>query len=139
MGARLRHVARNWQLKLAALALAILLWVVVSAEQVTSQWVNLPVEIASARAARGEVPSPRYVQVRFSGPGREIWELALARPALVVRVLEDSVQRVPLEPRMVRLPPGLAVTPVEVRPAVLSIRVPVPRRTTARVPAVPAP
>lgn len=109
-------------LKLAALALAVLLWVVVSAEEVTTQWITVPVRLvahdSSYRVVAG--PSPREVEVRFSGPGRELWELALERPVLVLPLgeAERESQSYVLGPGMVRVPAGIrAVTVLDVRPA----------------------
>ena len=132
----LRTVARNWQLKLAALALAILLWVVVSAEQVTTQWIPVPVRVAPGdpdRVVTGG-PVPREVEVRVAGPGRELWELALERPLLVLPVdgVQADTQVFELEPRMVRIPNGLSVTPLDVRPG--SVRVLTQRLVTRDVP-----
>lgn len=132
----LRTVARNWQLKLAALALAILLWVVVSAEQVTTQWIPVPVRVASGDPEHVVTggPIPREVEVRFAGPGRELWELALERPLLVLPVdrVQADDQVFVLEPRMVRIPNGLSVTPLDVRPG--SVRVLTQRLVTRDVP-----
>jgi hypothetical protein len=133
----LRRVARNWQLKLAALALAILLWVVVSAEQVTTQWIPVPVRVSSdvpGRVVTGG-PVPAEVEVRFAGPGRELWELALERPVLVLPVdrVEADEQVFVLEPRMVSIPNGLsAVSARDVRPG--SVRVLTQRVVTREVP-----
>lgn len=132
-----RALTRNWQLKLAALSLAVLLWVVVSAEQVTTQWIPVPVRVAERdpdRVVTGG-PFPAEVEVRFGGPGRELWELALERPVLVLPVdgVEADNQVYVLDPRMVRIPNGLsAVTPIDVRPA--SARVLTQRVVTRDVP-----
>jgi hypothetical protein len=135
---RIGSIASNWQLKLAAVALAILLWVVVSAEQITTQWIRgVPVEIAlldpdfvvTARSL------PAEVDVRFAGPGRELWELALDRPALVLPVtrVEDDDLVFVLDPQMVRIPNGLnAVRPLDVRPS--SVRLPLERLVSREVP-----
>jgi YbbR domain-containing protein len=133
----LRTVARNWQLKLAALALAILLWVVVSAEQVTTQWIPVPVRVSSDAPGRVVTggPVPAEVEVRFAGPGRELWELALERPVLVLPVdrVEADEQVFVLEPRMVSIPNGLsAVSARDVRPG--SVRVLTQRVVTREVP-----
>lgn len=133
----LRTVARNWQLKLAALALAILLWVVVSAEQVTTQWIPVPVRVSSDAPGRVVTggPVPEQVEVRFAGPGRELWELALERPVLVLPVdrVEADEQVFELEPRMVSIPNGLsAVSARDVRPG--SVRVMTQRLVTREVP-----
>jgi hypothetical protein len=131
----LRGFAQNWRLKLAALALAVLLWAVVSAEQVTTQWI--PVRVEPVVRDPGYVltggPEPAEVRVRFTGAGRELWELALDRPTLVlpVRNVGDARSFV-LDPQMVRLPDGLRVTPQDVRPAV--VRLELQRVVTREVP-----
>lgn len=127
MPSTLAPLTQNWMLKLAALALAILLWVVVSAEQVTSQWVTIPVRVADRDRAYtiAAGPAPHEVEVRFTGPGRELWELAWEHPVLVISVGEvaGESQSFALEPAMVRLPPGLtAVAAVEVRPNAARVR-----------------
>lgn len=123
----LRSLTRNWKLKLAALALAVLLWVVVSAEQVTTQWLTVPVRLAVRDSAYvvAAGPAPREVEVRFSGPGRELWELALEQPVLVLSVgeVQREIESYLLEPGMVRLPAGIsAVTALDVRPVAARVR-----------------
>jgi hypothetical protein len=116
---RLSAVTENWRLKLSALGLAVLVWAVVSAEQPTTQWIPVRVEaqVRDPDFVLAGPPDPVQVQARFSGPGRELWELALDRPRLVLPVREVGDQRTfPLEAGMIRIPPGLAVTALEVRP-----------------------
>ncbi|HEV2734638.1 MAG TPA: CdaR family protein [Longimicrobiaceae bacterium] len=131
-----RALTRNWQLKLAALTLAVLLWVVVSAEQVTTQWIPVPVRVAAGDPGYVVTggPFPAQVEVRFAGPGRELWELALERPMLVLPVdrVEADSQVFVLDPRMVRIPNGLSVSPLDVRPS--SVRVLTQRVVTRDVP-----
>lgn len=126
----------NWQLKLAALALAILLWVVVSAEQITSQWLPVRVELADRDPTYLVTggPYPAQVEVRFAGPGRELWELALERPVVVLplRDIRDESQVFVLDPRMVRVPSGLSVAAQDVRPS--SVRVQFQRVLSRDVP-----
>ena len=55
MRSPLRFLTDNWQLKLLALALAVLLWVVVSAEQVTSQWIPVPLRIVQSEGGNETV------------------------------------------------------------------------------------
>lgn len=121
----LRAITQNWQLKVAALALAVLLWVVVSAEQVTTQWIPVPVRVAPRNPEYVVTggPIPLEVEVRFAGPGRELWELAIDRPVLVLPLneVDEENQVFVLDPRMVRIPNGLSVTPLDVRPS--SVRV----------------
>lgn len=132
----LRSLTQNWQLKLAALALAVLLWVVVSAEQITTQWIPVPVRVATRDPGYVVTggPIPAQVEVRFAGPGRELWELALDRPVLVLTLtdVEQDNQVFVLDHRMVRVPNGLSVTPLDVRPS--SVRVLSQRLVTREVP-----
>ncbi|HEU0052234.1 MAG TPA: hypothetical protein VFQ39_03610 [Longimicrobium sp.] len=132
---RLRTLTQNWRLKLTALALAVLLWAVVSAEQPTSQWI--PVRVAVAVTDPGWVltgePDPRVVRVRFTGPGRELWELAVERPVLELRVRTVGDARTfALDPSMVSIPQRLEVRATDVRPAV--VRLPLERLATRDIP-----
>lgn len=128
MKARLspRHLARNWQLKLAALGLAILLWALVRGEQQTEQWVRVRVEpqVLDPGFALNAPPRPDVVQVRFAGKWRELGEMALDKPVIVLHIRNVGRQRTfVLEPGMVRLPDGLRgrVSAVDVRPRLVSV------------------
>lgn len=126
----------NGKLKLAALALALLLWVSVSAEEPATQWLDVPVEVAlldeNNVLVRG--PIPAQVEVRFAGPGRELWELALNRPKLVVpvRSADADDQIYLLDPEMVRVPQSLAVSAQDLRPS--SVRLVFERLARREVP-----
>lgn len=128
----LRRMMRNWQLKLAALALAVLLWVLVRAEQPTEQWIQVRVEtqLLDPAYTLTAPPAPRVVQVRFAGKWREIGELALEKPVLVLHVRNVGRQRTfVLEPAMVRLPDGARgrVSALDVRPGLVKLALqPVP-------------
>jgi hypothetical protein len=75
-------------------------------------------------------PTPGVVQVRFAGKWREIGELALEKPVLVLHVRNVGRQRTfVLEPGMVRLPDGARghVSALDVRPALVKLALqPVP-------------
>jgi YbbR domain-containing protein len=118
--------ARNWKLKLLAVALAVLLWVVVSAEQVTSTWIPLPVEVQVADPEFQVIAQsvPREVRVRFVGPGREFIDLAVRRPPLLLRIADVSniAQDFNLTPAMVRVPDGLNVNALEVEPSTIRLQ-----------------
>lgn len=119
MPAPLRFLTGNWQLKLLALALAVLLWIVVSAEQVTSHWIPVPLRVEENDPAF-ELVSPLEfpeVPVRFTGSGRDLMELAIRKPPLVLTLdqVQGASQEYRLEPAMVRIPNQLAVTAQEVR------------------------
>lgn len=122
----LRRLAQNWKLKLLALALAVLLWIVVSADQVTSNWIPVPLEVRvldpSYRLRDGS--APREVEVRFTGPGRDFLDLAIRRSPLQLNIAEvsDTQEVFNLEPGMVQVPNQLSVNPQDVRPGRVSLR-----------------
>ncbi len=119
-------LVRNWQLKLAALALALMLWVVVSAEQTSSQWIPVPVEVVAGNPDHVGEPrsTPAEVSVRFTGPGREMWELVMRRPRLLLSVREVYTgERVyVVRPDMVRMPGGPGLEARDVRPSRVRVR-----------------
>ena len=120
----LRRAASHWKLKLAALALAVLLWVVFTAEQVTSQWIPVRVEAVVRDPAWVLVspPEPDQVRVRFRGPGRELWEIALRPPTLVLPVRDVGTARnFALEASMVEMSERFRVVATDVRPAVVRL------------------
>src|SRR5690606_39927477 len=120
-----RSLATNWKMKLLALALAVLLWVVVSAEQVTSNWIPVPLQVRvndpEYRLIRASVPTE--VEVRFSGPGRELWDLVVRRPPLVLSLndIDSTAATFGLDADMVQLPSQFAVRPVDVRPGAVTL------------------
>ncbi|MBB4638055.1 YbbR-like domain-containing protein [Longimicrobium terrae] len=120
----LRSLTRNWPLKLAALALSVLVWAVVSAEQVTTQWIPVRVDpvVRDPQFVLTGSPEPQEVRVQFTGPGRELWELALDRPVLVLPIRQVGEGRTfALDPAMVRIPQGLSVNARDVRPSVIAL------------------
>ncbi|HEV2130267.1 MAG TPA: hypothetical protein VGR27_04165 [Longimicrobiaceae bacterium] len=138
MAPLLKWLTMHWQLKLAAFALAVLLWVVLSAETVTTQWLPVPVQIEMRDPAYELAygPVPEEVEVRFTGPGRELWELAINRPRLLLRVpdVDDDDELYVLTPQMVQVPRGLSASPQDVRPS--SVRIGFTRLATREVPVV---
>lgn len=125
MRSPLRYLTGNWQLKLLALALAVLLWVVVSAEQVTSQWIPLPLQIDEndPNFELATQPSAEEVSVRFTGSGRDLMELAIRKPPLVLSIdrVQGDAQEFRLEPNMVQVPNQLDVNAQEVRSPLLRL------------------
>ena len=120
----LRRATAHWKLKLSALALAILLWVVFSAEQVTTQWIPVPVEavVRDPGYVLAGRPEPATVRVRFRGPGRELWEVALRPPTLVLPVREVGAARnFAIEASMVEMPERPRVLATDVRPGVVRL------------------
>jgi hypothetical protein len=131
----LRRATAHWKLKLAALALAILLWVVFSSEQVTTQWLPVPVEavVRDPGYVLAGQPDPAVVRVRFRGPGRELWEVALRPPTLVLPVRDVGTARsFVVEASMVDVPEPARVVATDVRPAVVRLDLrPVPAAAPA--------
>lgn len=120
----LRWITHNWRLKLAALGLAVLIWAVVSSEQVTTQWIPVRIDpvVRDPEYVLGAAPEPAEVRVQFSGPGRELWELALDRPRLVLPLSNVGERRAfPVDPSMLRIPAGLSVRVQDIRPAVVRV------------------
>lgn len=131
----LRRLTANGKLKLASLALALLLWAVVSAEQVTVRWLPVRVEadVRDPRWALEGGPRPAVVNVRFAGPVRELWEMALSPPTVVLTVREaDAAGTVVIHPGMVRIPAGFSAVAQDVRPS--TVRLPLQRLVTRDVP-----
>ncbi|NUR20605.1 MAG: hypothetical protein HOQ12_13805 [Gemmatimonadaceae bacterium] len=129
-------VTERLPLKLAAIFFAIVLWLVVSAEEPTQEIVNVRFTPAldSGVVSTGGVPSVRALVL---GSGRELLKLYNAQPVIVRRVRTgagDSV-RVELGPADVDLPAGVNAVVRDVRPRVVTLRVqrvaPIPAGDTA--------
>jgi hypothetical protein len=130
-----RRLTENWKLKTLAFALAVLLWVVVSADQVTTTWIGVPLEVQVTDPGYEIVTRdlPREVQVRFAGPGRDLLDLAIRRPPLRLTIREVDDREVwALDPRMVQIPGQVAVNPMDVRPG--NVRLQFTRVDTRTVP-----
>src|SRR5690606_20063102 len=123
--ALVRSLATNWKMKLLALALAVLLWVVVSAEQVTSNWIPVPLQVRvndpEYRLIRASVPTEGGG--RSSGPARELCARVGRRPPLVLSLHDIDSTAAPfgLDADMVQLPSQFAVRPVDVRPGAVTL------------------
>lgn len=84
-------LTRNWQLKLAAFAIAVLLWIVVRLDSANRQSIPAQVQIENTDpdwALVGE-PLPGTVEVLFGGPAGEILNVAVEGTS--VRVPIDAV------------------------------------------------
>jgi len=86
-------LTKNWQLKLAALAMAVLLWTVPRFEVPSSQVLDdIPVRVDLNDPEWSLVgdPSPSTVSVIVSGPARELIRLGVDRPPILVPIDEIS-------------------------------------------------
>ncbi|MBI4519955.1 MAG: hypothetical protein HY701_03910 [Gemmatimonadetes bacterium] len=133
-------LTRNWSLKLAALALAVLLWMVVRVDVPTFQaipGIAVRVVLTDPRWALKGEPVPSQVEVRFSGPARELIQLAFNRPTLLIPidsvVARDTV--LVLRRDWVSLPGRLGVTAEDVTPS--SVRLEFEPIETAVLPFAP--
>lgn len=120
-------VTRNWKLKLAALALALLLWTSLRLEALDRQVLpSVPVRIQlnDPQWAVGGEPDPASVEVHFSGPARELFSLYLERPTVTVPVdqVASGDTAVLLRPEWVRLPNRPGVVVEEIRPRQVALR-----------------
>lgn len=119
-----RLLTYNWRLKLAALGLAVLIWAVVSAEQVTTQWIRVRVDpvVRDPEYVLSGASDPAEVRVQFSGPGRELWELAFDRPTIVLPLADVGERRAfPVDPSMLRPSTPRGVQVQDIRPAVVRV------------------
>lgn len=110
-------------LKFAALFFALVLWLVVSAEEPTEEVMGVHFEpsLDSGVVISGDLPDVRALVL---GRGREILKLYNAAPVIHRRVrsgLRDSV-RVELGPADVDLPAGVTAAVRDVRPRVVTLR-----------------
>ena len=114
---------RNWPLKLAALILAVLLWVLVSAEETTSQLVRVPVQIEVPPGLALAKPAPE-VRVLVTGSGRELIKL-YATPPVIRAFVPTGAQpprwRFDVTPSSIQLPPSVKVTVQDVEPRYVDI------------------
>jgi YbbR domain-containing protein len=89
-------LTNNWQLKLSAFAIAVVLWFVVQGDKPYTHRMSLPVLVANhdAEWVLTREPSPSHVAVRFSGSYRDLIALRNANPSIIVPVeaVRDSVQ-----------------------------------------------
>lgn len=133
----LRRLAQNWQLKTLAFTLAVLLWIGVSAEQVTTTWMSVPLEIRNndPNFRLESADAPPEVEVRLSGRVRDLFDLWFFRTPpflLTLSGIQNPVETRFLDPRMLQVPPGMDVNPLDVRPS--SVRLEFTRVGVKRVP-----
>lgn len=119
MASFFRRMTGNWKLKTLAVALAVLLWVVVSSEQIVSNWFPVPLEVELTDPDYQLLPSDvRDVQVRFSGPARDLIDVVVRRPPIRLTINSVTAESgtYELTPRMIQLPGQVSVNALDVRP-----------------------
>jgi hypothetical protein len=119
-------VVRHWPLKLAALALSVILWVVVALEKPSTQLVGIQLDLALAPDVATAQPLPPIKAV-VSGPQREL--IKLTAPLVIHAAIPESgigagggVRRhLTISPADVQLPRDVKVTVQEVEPREIDI------------------
>ncbi len=109
---------RHWPIKLAALALALLLYARVQTQRVLTQSFSIPLEVG---LPPGRVLADSLPQVRVTVAARGAALLSMrSLPGIVTRQIPDTLSAsewvVHLQPTDVRVPSGLDVTVVDVTP-----------------------
>lgn len=86
-----RALIHNWRLKLTALGLAVLMWALAQTDRNTETVPSVPVvvEVGDTLWTASGTPDPGFVELRLSGPAREI--IRLAREGTTVRVPVSEV------------------------------------------------
>ena len=112
---------RNWPLKLAALALAVLLWIPIRLETPVREsvaGVRIKVRLEDPRWTLKGEPDPSAVEVRMRGPAGEILSLRRWPPLLEISLHQvgSSDTTVLLDADWVRLPEGSAATAERIDP-----------------------
>jgi len=112
------RLARRWPLKLAALALSLLLWAGVASQEVTRQLVAIHVELGLPDSLDLARPLPS-VTALVTGPGHEI--LKLYRTPITLRVSVPATAavrpfRIRLTPERLFVPDGAGVRVEEIEP-----------------------
>lgn len=111
-------LVRRWQLKVAALALSSILWVLIQAQETTSQLVSVELELevpANLALAR---PAPP-IRALVSGPGRELIKLYATPVAIHAVIPANAVTPrylLTIAPGDIRIPHNAKVTIQDVEP-----------------------
>ncbi len=124
MASFFRRITENWKLKTLALAIAALLWVVWSADAVRTNWIPVPLQVQVGDSRyRAVTTTSQDIEVRFTGPGGDLLDIAVRRPPLRLTIDEVNAptSEYALDPRMIQLPAQLAVSALEVRPASVTL------------------
>lgn len=118
--------AKDWALKLTALALAFLLWTIVRADEPSTYDMDLEVRVINNDAdwILAGTPIPNTVRTRFRGPTGELFRTASERPYVLVPIdqVTDSVETIALRRNWVRMPPGTDNTEVaDIQPSTVRL------------------
>ena len=117
-------ILRHWPLKLAALALAIILWVAVALEKSTTQLVGIQLDLVLPPDVASAQPPPP-VKALVSGAQRELFRLT--GPLVIRAVINESGvgagtrHHLVMVPSDVEVPGGVKLTVQDVEPRELDL------------------
>ena len=112
-------IVRHWPLKLAALALAVILWVAVALEKPSTQLVGIQLDLVMPPDVAPAV-APPPIKALVSGPQREL--LRLTAPLVIRAVVNENGvgagarHHLVIAPSDVQVPGGVKVSVEEVEP-----------------------
>lgn len=128
-------VLRNWPIKLAALFLALMLYVAVQAQQLITQAFSLKLEV-DVPPGRSLLEKPPTVYVTVSGKGSQLLRLRTF-PSVIHKSVPDTVSAstwvLHLQTADVPVPKGLDVTVVDVTPRDITLALDTVRSKDVRV------
>jgi len=116
-------LTRNWPLKLAALALSVILWVLVASEETTSELVSVRVDLDLPPDLALAKPAPP-LRALVTGPGRELIKLyatPLAIRAAIPASATPPVWHLSVSPPDIQVPRSVKVTIQDVEPRSLDL------------------
>ena len=113
-------LVRNWPLKLAALAVACILWMFVAAEETTSQLISVQVQVDLPPDIALAKPAPQ-LRALVTGPSRELLKLYATPPTIVANVppAASGRWRLTVAPADVQLSRNARVSIQDVEPRVI--------------------
>ena len=118
-----RVILHNWPMKLAALALALLLYARVQTQRVVTREFPVAVEVVLPPSRRLVTPLPP-VRVRVAARGSELLAMR-SLPTIVTRQIPDTFSGaewvIRLQPSDVPIPSGLDVTVMDVAPPQITV------------------
>lgn len=114
---------RRWQLKAAALALSVILWVLIQSEETSSQLVSVELELEVPPNLALAQPAPP-IRALVTGPGRELIKL-YATPVVIHAAVPANAPipryRLTIAPGDIRLPRNAKVTIQDVEPRAVDL------------------
>lgn len=115
-------IVRHWPLKLAALALSVILWVVVTLEKPDTRLVGIQLDLVFAPDIAAAQPLPT-VKAIVAGSRREL--IKLSAPLAIHAVIRDSAvgvhRRLAISPSDVQVPSNVKVSVQEIEPREIEI------------------